>query len=309
MSRPSPAASRPAEADPAGIPGVPAWVLALAGSRGDPWDEPVGCGAAASLRLSQGRRTCVITASLPSATRLAAPAFQASVEGLCGAVMQQVQSTPAPHVVRMWSFIPGIHAPMDDGLDRYRLFNAGRFDAFARRLGGAGRFAAGLPAASAVGHDGDDLVVWAIGAAEPGVPIENPRQTRAFEYSAVHGPRPPCFSRAMVAALPAGDRLLVSGTASILGETSAHPGSLDAQLAETITNLRSLLDGTPPGRRFRFEAPESVRIYFVRPSDAPRIREILSSAWPAAGGAELVRAAICRPELLVEVEATFAPVS
>ena len=80
---------------------------------------------------------------------------------------------------------------MGDQLDRYRVFNIGRYDAMCRWFGGAGAFARTLPAATAVGHPGDHFSVHALGSPAPGVPVENPRQLPAFEYSPAHGIRPP----------------------------------------------------------------------------------------------------------------------
>lgn len=289
-------------------PIVPAWVTNLAVITGELRVEPVGGGISATMRTDQGDGVCVVYASLPGVTRLAAGDFRSAVHGGFSAVMRGLERTPSPHAVRMWSFIPDIHAEMEAGGDRYQIFNVGRYDAFLAWFWDRGPFPQRLPAASAVGYDGDDLVIWAIGSAVPGAAVENARQTRSFDYSSTHGPRPPCFSRAMVARLPAGDRLLVSGTASIVGETSVHPDSLGGQLAETLDNLRSLVAGKLTGGRFRFERPESVRVYFARAGDAAGLSKMLASDWLGSGRAEMVPAAICRRELLLEIEATFAPV-
>ena len=78
------------------------------------------------------------------------------------------------------------------------VFNAGRFEALSDWFGGPGRLPDSLPAASAVGHDGDDFAVHCLLLSRPGVAVENPRQVPAFRYSARYGPRPPCFARATV---------------------------------------------------------------------------------------------------------------
>ena len=56
------------------------------------------------------------------------------------------------HPVRFWNFVPGIHADMGGGLDRYMVFNAGRYAAFEAWFGQAALFTRTVPTASAVGN-------------------------------------------------------------------------------------------------------------------------------------------------------------
>ena len=79
------------------------------------------------------------------------------------------------HPARFWNFIPDIGAPMVDGLDRYMVFNAGRHDAYSDQCGALGT-------ASAVGIKGSDLSIHCLALEEPGTPVENPRQTPAWQY-------------------------------------------------------------------------------------------------------------------------------
>ena len=290
-------------------PSVPAWVTDLPVITGELRIVPVGGGISATMRTDRGDGLCVVSATLPGVTRLASGDFRSAVFGGFNAVMLGLERTTSPHAVRMWSFIPDIHAEMEAGGNRYQLFNVGRYDAFSTWFRDRGPFPQEFPAASAVGHDGDELMIWAIGSAVPGAAIENARQTRSSDYSSAHGTRPPCFSRAMIATLPAGDRLLVSGTASIVGETSVHEDSLRGQLVETLANLRSLVAADSTCGRFRFERPESVRVYFTRAGDAAGLSKMLAAGWLELERTEMVPAAICRRELLLEIEATFAPVS
>jgi hypothetical protein len=249
----------------------------------------------------------MVMAVVPGATELPAPGLREAVSDLIGLVFGALQAEGFPHPVRMWTFVPGIHEPMAPGLDRYRVFNTGRYDAFTRWFGASEAFARVLPAASAVGHEGDHLALAVLGLPTPGVPVENPRQVPAFEYSQAHGPRPPCFSRAMVARLPVGMRLLVSGTASIRGEDSIHGGSLESQLNETFENLDGLVQNVGGGHRFCSSGIETARVYFPRVLDRAALTAGVSARLPAAANVEYVAARICRPELLLEIEATLAP--
>ena len=60
--------------------------------------------------------------------------------------------------IRFWNFVPDPGDPMGGGLDRYMVFNAGRFDGYTQWLGASNEFGRLLPTASAVGVIGDDLV-------------------------------------------------------------------------------------------------------------------------------------------------------
>src|SRR6185503_5831087 len=94
-----------------------------------------------------------------------------------------------------------------------------------------------LPAASAVGIAGPDLVIDCLASASGGAPVENPRQIAPWQYSRRYGPKPPCFARGTVTRLNDRRMLLIGGTASIVGEESRHPGDLTAQVGELLINL------------------------------------------------------------------------
>jgi chorismate lyase/3-hydroxybenzoate synthase len=115
---------------------------------------------------------------------------------------------------------------------------------------------------------------------------------------------PPCFSRATIANVNGQRRLLVGGTASIVGEDSLHVDDVDRQLEETLRNLAALIDAAAEG-----SAPGAalgrlldLRVYVARQEDAPPIRAVLAARCPRAERIELTIARVCRPELLVEIE-------
>jgi len=217
-----------------------------------------------------------------------------------GAALTAIERQP----IRFWNFVPSPGDSMGDGLDRYMVFNSGRYRGYTQWLGGAERFGRTLPTASAVGVIGDDLVIACLAATARGIPVENPRQTPAWQYSHRYGPQPPCFSRATIATVNGRPLLLVGGTASIVGETSTHDGDVDAQVAETLRNLEALVaaatadpGGVAPLDRFR-----DLRVYVAREQDAGRIRGMVFDRCARADHIELAIARVCRPELLVEIE-------
>jgi chorismate lyase/3-hydroxybenzoate synthase len=236
------------------------------------------------------------TTHIRDAAHLDADALRQHVASAYRAVIASLEHI-GRHPARFWNFIPGIGAPMVDGLDRYMVFNAGRHDAYGENRGALGT-------ASAVGVNGADLSIHCLALDEPGIPIENPRQTPAWQYSARYGPLPPSFSRATIVDLEGRRTLLIGGTASVVGEDSRHAGKFDDQVEETLLNLEALIrtangqstDGAPLHRLV------DLRVYVTSASKADRVREMLVSRCPRARTIAVALAQICRPELLVEVE-------
>lgn len=207
-----------------------------------------------------------------------------------------------PWLLRAWHFVPEINRGVGDA-ERYRQFCVGRDRALTEARVRSGE----LGAATAVGSQGDELVIHCLMGRYPGEPIENPRQVAAYRYPRTHGPRPPAFARAMALPLAGGDYgVMVSGTASIVGHETMHPGDVEAQTEETIANLEALLGEA--SRRLgrsalaRFNANSFLRVYLRRGTDWPSVWPRLRRIWPEAQLTGL-QAEICRRDLMVEIEA------
>jgi chorismate lyase / 3-hydroxybenzoate synthase len=268
---------------------------------------------------SEGWR--LVVTQIPDASALSAPALEQAVADGYAVVAESLRAS-GHHPVRFWNFVPGIHADMGDGRDRYMVFNAGRYAAFERWFGQAALFTRTVPTASAVGISGGALTIHALGARDAGLPVENPRQVPAYRYSARYGPLPPCFARGTIArGLPgsagvAAPMLLVGGTASIVGEASQHDRDARQQALETFENLAELVAAArrqvagddpqapaPPGApRAAFDAFSELRVYIVRDSDAPLLREMVTERFGRTARIEFAQADLCRRELLVEIE-------
>jgi enamine deaminase RidA (YjgF/YER057c/UK114 family) len=106
--------------------------------------------------------------------------------------------------------------------------------------------------------------------------------------------------------------LLVGGTASIRGEQSQHDGNLAAQTEETLANLEALVQSAmltlnpsteePLRREGVLHQFLHVRVYWVRPDDRFRIQNLIGRRFGELRSIEWVKSALCRPELLVEIE-------
>ena len=217
-------------------------------------------------------------------------------------LLQFHATTPYRHVWRIWNFVAEINEGAGDD-ERYKQFCLGRARAFAAvhaTLPGIG-----YPAATAVGKPagGRSLQICWLAGRDPGVEIENPRQLAAYRYPRRYGPAAPSFSRAM---LVPGPLLLVSGTASIVGHESMHPGDPVAQLHEALDNLDTLLAqarATKVLRSPRMGADSLLKVYLRHASDAALIERALRERIGADVPVLMLAADICRSELLIEIEA------
>jgi chorismate lyase/3-hydroxybenzoate synthase len=279
------------------VPQPPHWVEDALGASARRFDE-VG-----AVSIVRGDSLALLSTAVRGARGMAAAALRAHVADAyvaIGGALTTIGRVP----IRFWNFVPDPGEAMGDGLDRYMVFNAGRFTGYTQWLGASNEFGRLLPTASAVGVISDDLVIYCLAAATRGTPVENPRQTPAYKYSQRYGPMPPCFSRATIASLNGCRRLLVGGTASIVGEDSMHEGNVDAQVGETLRNLTALIgaaSGGPPDRS-ALARLRDLRVYVARPEDAASIGAVLEARCPRAERIELTIARVCRPELLIEIE-------
>ncbi len=106
--------------------------------------------------------------------------------------------------------------------------------------------------------------------------------------------------------------LLVGGTASIVGEDSLHDRDARQQALETFENLAELVAAARrqvrgaadalDAPRAAFDAFTELRVYIVRDTDAPLLREMVGERFGRTARIEFAQADLCRRELLVEIE-------
>ncbi len=205
-----------------------------------------------------------------------------------------------PHLWRVWNYLANINLETG-GLERYRQFNIGRQDAFLECHRGA---TGNVPAACAIGLIGGSLNIAFMAGTTPAVPVENPRQVSAYNYPADYGPRSPTFSRAVLVHPEGQEILFVSGTASIVGHQTVHPGDVVGQTRESMANISAVVgEAARLCRSSAFVLAElSYRVYIRHARDFQKVRDTLK---PLIGEAEIVylQADICRHDLLLEIEA------
>lgn len=229
--------------------------------------------------------------------------LQNATETLYNNLLTEMQACGYPHLVRVWNYFADINHSEQD-LERYRQFCIGRFNAFTAQGIAEEQF----PSACALGHNGGDLLIYALASKLPAQHFENPQQASAYHYPTEYGPRSPSFARASLLTLADQAPLLfVSGTASVVGFVTQYPDDLQKQVQVTLENLNCLLahvaaeyaknhNGVTPNL-----VAEVIKIYVRNETDLPAIRDYISNAYPVAPAVYLA-ADICRADLLLEID-------
>jgi len=205
------------------------------------------------------------------------------------------------NIGRIWNYVPAINSETT-GLENYRRFNLGRWQAYREAFGDA--LADHLPAASAVGIREHALVTIFVATRAPVQRIENPHQVPAWRYPAAYGPKAPSFVRAARAGADGRRWSWVSGTASIRGHESVALGDVPGQLAVTLENLGVVLramDLPAIGAVDEGGTGLFTKVYLRRAAD---LETVCSALGARAEGVMFVEADICRSELELEIEVT-----
>ncbi len=234
---------------------------------------------------------------------VAAPEDTEDAEGTAERVYRELLMLAAklrlPQILRIWQYLPRITAPQGSE-NRYQRYCAGRQIALAK----AGYSPRAFPAACLLDNQGDQLILYALLSATPGVQIENPRQVSAFHYPRIYGRVAPSFSRALALRGAEQSRLYISGTASVVGHASRHT-SVEDQIEETLVNLELLLESAIPycpRARQGLGAIIPLKVYLRNREDYPQSRAQLAARLPAEHPVIYLKANACRENLLVEME-------
>jgi chorismate lyase / 3-hydroxybenzoate synthase len=202
-----------------------------------------------------------------------------------------------PHLLRVWNYLDAINRGEGES-ERYRAFCSGRV------AGLAGVTLSQFPAATVIGRRDDQpqLQVYWLAARMPGVALENPRQLPAYQYPRQYGRTSPTFSRAM---LVAPTTLMISGTASIVGHASLHPGSVGGQVEEIVANLEAMISQAhiqSPALPARFGENTLIKAYVRHRMHAAEVERRLRARLPEVTEVLLLQGDVCRADLLVEFD-------
>jgi chorismatase len=208
-------------------------------------------------------------------------------------------------LVRIWNLIGDITSPNSEGVEIYRDFCVGRAEAF---VAWKAQFPQ-LPAATGIGtlSPGMDLCILATKRGRT-VHLENPRQTPAYKYPSRYGPNSPSFARATFLRRQQTGSLFVSGTASILGEDTAHVDDIGRQTLEALRNIDVLVGSDNLDRHgvngdgYTVRDLGQIKVYVRDAEHVSAVRDICTHIFQADSEIVYFNVNACRPDLLVEIE-------
>jgi len=244
-------------------------------------------------------------------------------QSLCafGQLKELLESAGARYdqVIRTWLYLGGIVAPVGPGpTQRYMELNrarAGLYDdiTFLKdRVPADYSGATVVPASTGIGTEGRGIIMSAIALVTDrddiiAMPLENPRQVAAYDYSERYGEKSPKFCRAMALSCGQHASIFISGTASITASETRHIGDAPAQANETLENIAALVSEENlsghglPGLGTSLEGLGIARVYIKHAEDYPAVRAVCEKR---LGELPTIYAVgdVCRPDLLVEIE-------
>lgn len=204
------------------------------------------------------------------------------------------------HLVRVWNYFERINQE-EAGLERYKQFCVGRFNAFRA----SGLSEESFPSACALGHSGGHLVVYALASKVQPVHFENPNQQSAYCYPSEYGPRSPSFARASAIKIDDQNALVfVSGTASVVGHKTLYPFDVNKQLEVTFSNLDVLTQQIHNHLSLTQSClltPSILKIYVRNAGDLTIIKKAVDLRFPDVSAVYL-RSDICRADLMLEID-------
>lgn len=222
-------------------------------------------------------------------------------------------------VFRQWNYVEQIF-DFDQVENRqrqnYQLFNEIRNEYYSKYLTGPG-----FPAATGIGTNLNGVTIECMAVTSDSdvttVAISNPKQINSYKYgqevlkgdpqSSCKQNQPPQFERARLMTNGHSSRLLISGTASIVGQETIGLNDVEEQTYVTIENIGQLVSE----KNLRAHYPELtvfpdkyayVRVYVKNEEDIPTVKVICENHFRAVP-MSFVKADICRADLLVEIEA------
>ncbi len=218
-------------------------------------------------------------------------------------------------VFRQWNYVERIfELGQIDARPRqnYQLFNEVRGEYYSKY-----RTDPGFPAATGIGTDWNGVTIECMAVTCKTVAINNPVQLNAYQYGqeVLKGEpqtsgkenQPPQFERARLLANDQEARLLISGTASIIGQETIGLNDVEAQTRVTIENIEHLasesnLKAHCPQLKVIPDKYTYLRVYVKNQEDIPVVKAICRDYYGEVPMA-FIKADICRADLLVEIEA------
>lgn len=232
--------------------------------------------------------------------------FQQLTEQAYQEVFKCLKNTGCTHLLRTWNFFPEITkiTATHQQINRYELFCSGRLHA----LHASGIDHKTYPAATVIGNQSDCLQIYFLACDTPGIAVENPRQTSAYDYPVTDALTRPLFSRGVLKVWGNRTHFYVSGTASIVGHETLHINDVSAQLNEAINNIETLVAHANDQHQTQLNAQDDLlymKVYIRHRNDVPHIKQVLAARLSSTIPRILLLGDMCRDDLLVEIEAFY----
>ena len=198
-------------------------------------------------------------------------------------------------LLRAWHYLPQLTEPSD-----YHVLCTARAQAFSSFKEDS------YCAATVIGTGSHYGVIYFIAARRAGIAVNNPRQTLPYRYPKRYVEPAPMFARATLKQWSDKSHLYISGTAAIVGHASQHNDDAGAQLNEIVNNLNSLLSeaaNTEPGyKKMSLAQLQHIKLY-VDKRVSGNIAILIDRHLGSGIELQVFEGQMCRPELLVEIEA------
>ncbi len=223
------------------------------------------------------------------------------------------------NLVRQWNYVEqifGITQIDNQFRQNYQLFNETRGEYYSKY-----RTIHAFPAATGIGVDFNGVTIECMAVVSDEyhstIAISNPNQLNSYKYGQLvlkgepqknkTGNQPPQFERARLLTNGQTSRLFISGTASIVGQETIGLNDVEKQTHITIDNIELLTSQTNlkshyPELKIFPDKYAFVRVYVKNEEDIPAVRSICKEHFGKVP-MTIVKADICRADLLVEIEA------
>ena len=227
--------------------------------------------------------------------------FEQCSEYAYSSILNFIEKKEFTNLIRIWNYYPNILSVVDN-IERYQAFCVGRYNAYQ----GITEFERTLPAATAIGTQDGQVIIYFLATTKAGVPVENPRQISAYHYPKQYSPKSPSFARAMLKHWPTCTQFFISGTASIVGHETLHEENVLIQLDEILKNIEALVVTV----RDTHQQPirditglSFMKVYIRHPEHYTIIKEALEQRIGNDVTTIYLQGDICRTKLLLEIEA------
>ena len=216
-------------------------------------------------------------------------------------LFEKISEWGYPYLIRTWNFFPNITSGQG-AYDNYQLFCSGRARAYEK----AAIQPITYPAATVIGTLQPGLFIYFIASKSNGVGIENSQQVSAFNYPREYSQDPPLFSRALLHRNRQQEILFISGTASITGHSTQYAHDVNRQIEVCIGNIENLLSTAIAEHGFSSSTLQecaNIKVYLRHANDLDTIRTHIRLYLGPAVPVYFLHGEMCRPDLLVEIEA------